>query len=87
MFFGGGIPFAHAFPGGIPPGMGGGGDDGPAKEVDNSKLYEVLGVAKDASQTDIKKAYMKVRPSLPSCVHARPRSPASPRAARQDQPP
>jgi len=64
MFFGGGIPFSHAFPGGVPPGMGGhfrgGGDDEPAKDVDTTKLYEVLGVAKDASQSDIKKAYMKV---------------------------
>ena len=37
---------------------GGGGDD--EKEVDTTKLYEALGVPKDASQTDIKKAYMKV---------------------------
>lgn len=58
MFFGGGIPFAHGMPG-----MGGsfhrgGGDD--EKEVDTSKLYEVLGVSKDASQSEIKRAYMKL---------------------------
>lgn len=68
MFFssGGGMPFMFG-------GSGGGGgmpfpgghhheeeDEGPQKEVDNSGLYETLGVEKDASQADIKKAYMRL---------------------------
>lgn len=50
-------------PGGFHPGMGGmGGDDedGPRKEVDNEKFYKILGVGKNASQGEIKKAYMKL---------------------------
>ena len=43
------------------PGMGGmGGRRGPPKEVDNAKLYEVLGVAKTATMDEIKKAYRKL---------------------------
>ena len=38
--------------------MPGGGD--PKKEVKNSKLYEVLGVEKDATMEQIKKAYRKL---------------------------
>jgi hypothetical protein len=63
MFFGG-------FPGGMddddeggfPGGFGGmpGGRRGPPKEVDNKKLYEILGVDKDASMDVIKKAYRKL---------------------------
>ena len=61
---GGGFPFGGmeddddedgGFPGGFP-GMGGmggmggrGGRGGPKKEVDNKKLYETLGVDKDAT--------------------------------------
>ena len=44
----GGIPF-----GGMPGGMGGMGG-GPSEDVDTEKLYEVLGVPKDANE--------KVRP-------------------------
>lgn len=33
-------------------------DDGPRKEVDTIKFYEILSVTKDATQTEIKKAYM-----------------------------
>lgn len=40
------------------PGMGG--SRGPPKEVDNSKLYEVLGVEKEANFDQIKKAYRKL---------------------------
>lgn len=29
-------------------------------QVDNSKFYDLLGVAKDASEADIKKAYRKL---------------------------
>lgn len=57
MFFGGGgFPFG---------GMGGGfeemgGRRGPAKEVENSKYYELLGVDKKASLDDIRKAFRKL---------------------------
>jgi len=57
-------------PGGIPPGAfgkgggkGGVDDEDDAEEpseVDNSRLYDLLGVDKDASSTDIKKAYHKM---------------------------
>ena len=54
MFFGG-DPFGG---GEIPFGMGGRGP--PRGEVDNSELYETLGVAKDADDSTIKKAYRKL---------------------------
>ncbi|OQS04698.1 hypothetical protein THRCLA_03085 [Thraustotheca clavata] len=44
-------------------GSGGGGGDGgfgAPKNVDNSKFYNVLGVSKDASAADIKKAFRKL---------------------------
>lgn len=54
----GGIPFEHfAHGGGMPGGMGGRGGGEPA---DTTKLYEVLGVEKDATDKDIKKAYRKL---------------------------
>jgi len=46
-------------PGGMP-GMGGMGGMGRRKDVDTTKLYEVLGVEKDADQKTIKKAYRKL---------------------------
>jgi DnaJ family protein A protein 2 len=53
----GGIPFEH-FAGGMPGGMPGG--RGPAKDADTTKLYETLGVEKDAPLKVIKKAYRKL---------------------------
>lgn len=61
MFFsGGGMPFFGGMPFGGMHGMGGDDDEdeAPRKPVDNSKFYNLLGVAKDASQGEIKKAYM-----------------------------
>lgn len=68
MFFGGGFP---GFGGG---GGGGGGRRGghshggePDEPIDNTSLYKVLGVEKDATTAEISKAYkklaMKVRPA------------------------
>ena len=59
MFFGGGgFPFDDfEEAGGFP---GGGRRGGPPKEVENKKLYEILGVEKDATMDQIKKAYRKL---------------------------
>jgi hypothetical protein len=62
MFFGG-DPFQHFGHGGGGHGgygghgMGGRGSSGP---VDNEGLYECLGLAKDADENEIKKAYKKL---------------------------
>lgn len=58
MFFGG-------FPGGggygdFPGGMPGRGGRGAGPEADTESLYKALGIAKSASQEDIKKAYKKM---------------------------
>ncbi|CAG9463702.1 unnamed protein product [Pedinophyceae sp. YPF-701] len=53
----GGIPFEDFFGGGG--GMPGGAGRGPPKDVDNSRFYELLGVAKDADDKEITKAYRK----------------------------
>jgi DnaJ family protein A protein 2 len=60
MFFGGGgggFPFEEFEEAGGFPGRRGA---GPKKEVENSKLYETLGVEKDATFDQIKKAYRKL---------------------------
>lgn len=56
MFFGG-DPFEHfaGMHGGMPGGRG-----GPRADVDTTKLYETLGVEKDATAAQIKKAYRKL---------------------------
>ena len=41
----------------MPGGMGGRGSSGP---VDNEGFYKALGVAKDADENEIKKAYRKL---------------------------
>jgi len=51
----GGIPGGMPF-GGMPGGMPG----GRRKDVDTTKLYEVLGVEKDADPKTMKKAYRKL---------------------------
>ena len=66
MFFGGGIPFRHVFPGGMPAGMGGGAGGSSDKPVNTTKLYEILGVEKSASADEIRKAYMTVSRAIPS---------------------
>jgi len=60
MFFGGGDPFEHfaGMHGGGGP--GGGSARAPRKDVDTTKLYETLGVGKDAENSAIKKAYRKL---------------------------
>lgn len=52
MFFGGN-PFEHFADMNGGPRRGGG-------PVDNEKLYEVLGVSKDADESEIRKAYKKM---------------------------
>lgn len=61
MFFGG-SPFEHfaGMHGGAEGGGGGGRRGGPAPDVDTNELYQILGIEKDASENDIKKAYRKL---------------------------
>lgn len=42
------------------PGMGGMGEAAPSGPVENSHLYEVLGVSKDVGEDELKKAYRKL---------------------------
>ena len=57
MFFGG---FPGAGYGDFPGGMPGRGGRGGAPEADTEGLYKALGIAKNASPDDIKKAYKKM---------------------------
>ena len=60
MFFGGGgFPFGGMEDDDDFPGMMGG-RRGPPKEVDNKALYEVLGVDREATMDQIRKAYRKL---------------------------
>jgi DnaJ family protein A protein 2 len=56
----GGIPFEHFAHGGGMPGGGGRGRRRPAQDVDTTKLYETLEVEKDATASQIKKAYFRL---------------------------
>lgn len=60
MFFGGGDPFEHFAGMGGGPGGGGSGRRGGGGAVDNKKLYETLGVSKDAETDEIRRAYKKL---------------------------
>ena len=42
------------------PGMGGMGGGAPKGPVENTRLYEVLGVSKDCGADELKKAYYKL---------------------------
>lgn len=57
MFFGGGDPFEQFGGGG---GGRGGGGRGRGPAADTTKLYDVLGVEKDADANTIKKAFRKL---------------------------
>lgn len=61
MFFGG-SPFEQfaGMHGGDGGGGGGGGRRGPPADVDTNEFYQILGIEKDASENDIKKAYRKL---------------------------
>lgn len=58
FMFGGGSPFGDMGEGGPFGGMGGGGGGGGP--VDNNEFYETLGVEKDATEAQIRKAYRKL---------------------------
>lgn len=58
----GGIPFEHfsSMGGGMGGGMPGGRGRRPAPEADTTALYDALGVAKDCSESELRKAYLKL---------------------------
>lgn len=62
MFFGGSPfeQFAGMHGGEGPGGGGGGGRRAPPADVDTTELYQILGIEKEASENDIKKAYRKL---------------------------
>lgn len=57
--FGGGFFGGGGFPGGFGEGMGGMPGRGPARSND-TKYYDILGVDKNASDNEIKKAHRKL---------------------------
>ena len=66
MFFGGGgggFPPGFPFPGGFPHGMPGGHHHGgmgeEEEEIDNTSFYEILGLPREATQGEIRKAYLR----------------------------
>jgi len=57
----GGIPFEHfAQGGGFPGGSGGFPGGAPKEDIDTQKLYDTLGVSKNADDKEIRKAYRKL---------------------------
>ena len=60
MFFSGGDPFEQFAGMGGGGGGPGGGRRGGGGAVDNEKLYQTLGVSKDADENEIRKAYKKL---------------------------
>lgn len=60
FFGGGGMPGGHHFHGGMP----GHGDDSDDEPIDTEKYYKLLGVDKNATQEQIKKAYRKKAKTL-----------------------
>ena len=65
MFFSGAFP-GGGFPGrGFPGGHGFGGDreEDDEEDLDTTAFYEALGVGKDSSQGDIRKAYLRISSS------------------------
>jgi len=59
MFFGGDFPFEGMGGGGGMPGGMPGGRKGPSGPIDNKEFYELLGVGKEATESEIKRAYKK----------------------------
>jgi len=59
MFFGGGHPFGDMFGGGGPFGHGGQDSDSDGGGADNEEYYKLLGIERNATEREIKKAFKK----------------------------